>query len=97
MAKAAFKARRVVFDGLSAWAIVWYHWCRLPLRRWGRIRMCSRYALQVRRDAELYDEVSTHLYCRHCGLVRYVHKTMLPTMFEESALTLQLLEVRQCE
>lgn len=97
MAKAAFKARRVVFDGQTAWAIVWHHWCRLPLRRWGRIRMCSRYALQVRRDWELYNEVGTHLYCQHCGLARHVHKTTLPTMFEESALTMKLLEVRQCE
>jgi len=24
MAKAAFKARRVVFDGQTAWAIVWH-------------------------------------------------------------------------
>ena len=97
MAKAAFKARRVVFDGQSAWAIVWYHWCRLPLRRWGRIRMCSRYALQVRRDWELYNEVGTQLDGEHCGLARHVHKTTLPTMFEESALTMKLLEVRQCE
>ena len=59
--------------------------------------MCSRYALQVRRDWELYNEVGTHLYCQHCGLARHVHKTTLPTMFEESALTMKLLEVRQCE
>ncbi len=38
MAKAAFKARRVVFDGLSAWAIVWHHWCRLPLCPAGPLR-----------------------------------------------------------
>lgn len=94
MAKAAFKARRVVFDGLPAWAIVWHHWCRLPLRRWGRIRMCSRYAMQVRFDAELYDKFGTHLYCRHCGLVGYAHRTVLPMMFDESALTMKLLEVR---
>ena len=95
--KAAFKARRIVFDNKAAWAICYYHWCRLTLRRWGRIRMCSRYALQVRYDDEFVREAGTNAYCRQCGLVRYVHKTILPLMWEEAMLTVQLQAVTRCE
>lgn len=91
--KALFKARRIVFGNKAAWAICYYHWCRLPLRHWGRIRMCSRYALQVRYDDEFVHEDGIGVNCRHCGLVRYVHKTILPLMWEEALVTAQLQAV----
>lgn len=95
--KAAFKARRIVFDGKAAWAIGYYHWCRSPLRQWGRIRMCSRYALQVRYDDDFVDEDCTYVHCRQCGVVRYVHKIVLSPMWEEAMLTVQLQAVMRCE
>lgn len=95
--KALFKARRIVFDNKTAWAICYYHWCRLPLRSWGRIRICSRYALQVRYDDEFVREAGITAHCRHCGLVRYVHKITLPSMWEEALLTARLQAVTRCE
>ena len=96
MAKAAFKARRVVFDGLSAWAIVWFHWCRSPIRRWGRIRLCSRYAVTVVQDFYIADSNEVGLHCDHCGQCRILHNTVLPVMWAESALTVRLMAAVRC-
>lgn len=95
-AKALLKARRVTKDSLPAWAIGWYHYCRSPRRSW-----CSRYGVELVFDAWLIESsgkrVPWLLSCPMCKAYRYIEVSMLPQMYDEARITVQLQAVTRCE
>ena len=98
MAKALFKARRVVQVGQPAWAIAWYHYCRQPVRGKDQARWLSRYTLNVFFDEAIANTQRIYVRCSACFARRELDKGKLPTVWVESVMTLRCMETMpRCE
>ena len=98
MAKALFKARRVVQVKQPAWAIAWYHYCRQPVRGRDQARWLSRYTLNVFFDDEIANTHRVYVRCQTCFSHRQFGKGELSAVWTESVMTVRLLGVvTRCE
>lgn len=98
MAKALFKARRVVQVKQPAWVIALYHYCRQPVRGLGQVRWLSRYTLNVFFDDAIANTHYVYIRCSTCFAHRRLDKSELPAVWAESVMTVRLLEaVTRCE